>query len=177
MSDKFKEINSKMLDLRNFFATQDLQVNENNAKTILSKFIELKTVMGNIHGNIHFLARYAAYSFLKKKHGVEIDLVKPEGQSGLDIEEKDIVGEIKTTIPYHDNDFGAKQREGIIDDLERLQKSTKMFKYFFVIDNETERILHRKYSKNYPNVVIINLLREHESLHHATKKVPTFVFE
>ena len=153
-----------MLDLKTFFAKQDLQVNENNVKAIIAKFIELKNVMGNIHGNIHFLARYAAYSFLKKKHKIQIDLVKPEGQSGLDIDEKDVVGEIKTTIPYHDNDFGAKQREGIIDDLERLQKSTKRFKYFFVIDNETERILLQKYSKNYPSVVIVNLLGENESL-------------
>ena len=149
-----------MAHLRTFFASQDLQINENNVKTVLTKFLELKTVMGKIHGNIHFLARYAAYSFLKEKHGVEIDLDKPEGQSGLDIEEEEIVGEIKTTIPYHDNDFGAKQRDGITEDLERLEESFVKHKYFFVIDDETERILRQKYNKKYPSVAIINLLKE-----------------
>ena len=160
MSYRLKEINNKMAHLRTFFASQDLQINENNVKTVLTKFLELKTVMGKIHGNIHFLARYAAYSFLKEKHGVEIDLDKPEGQSGLDIEEEEIVGEIKTTIPYHDNDFGAKQRDGITEDLERLEESFVKHKYFFVIDDETERILRQKYNKKYPSVAIINLLKE-----------------
>lgn len=160
MSYRLKEINNKMADLRTFFASQDLQINANNVKTVLTKFLELKTVMGNIHGNIHFLARYAAYSFLKEKHGVEIDLDKPEGQSGLDIEEEEIVGEIKTTIPYPDNDFGAKQRDGITEDLERLEESFVKHKYFFVIDDETERILRQKYNKKYPSVTIINLLKE-----------------
>lgn len=160
MTYRLREINKKMEDLRTFFINQDLQINENNVKTVLNKLLELKAILKNIDNNIHFLAHIAASSFLKERHGVEIDLDKAVGQSGLDIEAENIVGEIKTTTPCSQNDFGANQKDNIKKDLERLEQSLAKHKYFFVIDNKTERILRQKYSKNYPSVSIINLSNE-----------------
>jgi hypothetical protein len=138
---------------------RDLEVNENNVNVILQQFLELKAILGNIHGNIHFLARYSAYAYLQKVHDIRINLEKAECESGLDIDEKGIVGEIKTTIPYNSNDFGAKQKEEITKDLELLEKTSAWKKYFFVIDEKTERILIEKYMNKYPSVVLVNLLR------------------
>ena len=95
----------------------------------------------------------------KEKYGIEIDLDTPEGRCGLDIEESNIVGEIKTTIPYLAKDFGAKQKEGVERDLSRLEKLKVRKKIFFVIHEKTEQILRAKYEKKYPSVEIINLLK------------------
>ena len=160
MSIKVVEINKKLDDLSKFFIRETLQIGEDNVRVVLSKLIELKGILGNIDNDIHFLASFMANSFLKEEHGIEIDLDKPEGQSGLDIEVEDIAGEIKTTIPYHDKDFGANQKTHILKDLERLELSSANYKYFFVIDSRTEKILKQKYSKKYPSVRIINLLTE-----------------
>lgn len=157
---KLAEIDKKMSRLREFFATENLQVTNGNIRTALSKFLELKKHIGNIGNDIHFLASYLANSFLSKRHNVTIDLGKAVGSSGLDIELETIVAEIKTTIPYLENDFGAAQKREIKKDLERLDDTRAEYKYFFVIDDGTERILRQKYSKNYPSVKIVNLLKE-----------------
>jgi hypothetical protein len=154
---KLLDIEKKMNELKKYFITEDVQIRENNVKNVLSKLIKLKKILGNLDNDIHFLASFMANSYLKEKHGLEIDLSKPEGKSGLDIEVGDIAGEIKTTFPYYDKDFGANQRKNIIKDIERLELSPAKYKYFFVIDNKTERILRQRYCKKYPSVKIINL--------------------
>jgi len=157
---KLADIDKKMSRLREFFATENLQVTNGSIRTALSKFLELKKHMGNIDNDIHFLASCLANLFLSKKHGVTINLGKAVGSSGLDIELETIVAEIKTTIPYLENDFGAAQKREIKKDLERLENAKTEYKYFFVIDSKTERILGQKYSKRYPSVRIVNLLKE-----------------
>jgi Fe-S oxidoreductase len=161
MTYSLHEINKKMNKLSLFLANRNLQVEETDLRTVLLKLIELKQIIGNIDNDVHFLASCLANSFLKKSHSVTIDLNKAVGSAGLDIELEEIVGEIKTTIPYHENDFGANQKENIRKDLERLEESDKKFKYFFVTDNKTETILKKKYSKHFPSVKIVNLLSEY----------------
>ena len=70
------------------------------------------------------------------------------------------MAEIKTTIPHKLNDFGAAQKKEIKKDLERLEYSSEAHKYFFVVNANTERILRAKYSKEYPSVEIVNLLKQ-----------------
>lgn len=142
----------------NIFSTQKLVIKEDNIQNMLRKFLELKAIMKNIDNNVHFLVSIAANSYLKEKHGIEIDLEKAPGEGGLDIEVRDIVGEIKTTVPCGNGDFGAAQKDHIKSDLERLELSFAKYKYFFVIDREAERILRRKYGSKYPSVTIVNLL-------------------
>jgi len=160
MVHNLDEINKKIRRLRTFLAKEDLQIEDGKVRDALTKLLELKEIIGNIDMDIHFLTSYMANSFLKKKHGLTIDLSKAVGSSGLDIDLEEIVGEIKTTIPYHENDFGAQQKDSIRKDLERLEENKKKHKYFFVIDSKTESILKRKYSEHYPSVEIVNLLRE-----------------
>lgn len=161
MAYSLREIGKKMEKLRAFLMNEDLKVKDTDLRNALVKLLELKKIIGNIDNDIHFLTSYLANAFLKKNHDVTIDLTKAVGSAGLDIELEEIVGEIKTTIPYLKNDFGAKQKENIKKDLERLEESDKKHKYFFVIDNNTEMILKQKYSKHYPSVKIVNLLSEY----------------
>jgi hypothetical protein len=157
---RLDSINRKMDRLRTFVLNEDLLIKDGDVETALRKLLKLKECIGNYYIDIHFLSKCLAYSFLKEKHGVIIDLTTPEGSAGLDIKLDEIVGEIKTTKPYLKNDFGADQKEKILGNLERLEELDKTHKYLFVIYDETERILKQKYSKHYPSVKIVNLIKE-----------------
>jgi len=160
MPQNLDRINEKIKRLEDFLFNEDLLAKDNTIRIILPKFMKLKEIIGNIDMDIHFLASYLANSFLANRHGVTIDMTKAVGSSGMDIEIGQVVAEIKTTIPYLENDFGARQKETIRKDLERLENADKKHKYFFVTDDRTEEILKRKYGKNYPSVEIVNLLNE-----------------
>jgi len=160
MTYNLRGVAIKMEKLRTLLINNDFQVTNANVKEILAKFLEFKKIAGNIDMDIHFLASYLANSFLEKKHSVSIDLSKAVGSSGIDIESGGIIAEIKTTIPYLENDFGANQKKSIREDLERLEQTVGKVKYFFVIDDRAEKILKQKYSRYYPSVNIINLLNE-----------------
>lgn len=153
-------INKKIKRLETFLSNEDLHVRDTTIRIALMKFLRLKEIIGNINMDIHFLASYLANSFLTKRHGVTIDMAKAVGSSGMDIELEQVVAEIKTTVPYLEDDFGAKQKETIRKDLERLENADKKHKYFLLTDDKTEQILKRKYSKHYPSVKIVNLLNE-----------------
>ena len=160
MACRVHNLNNKILKLREFMANEEFQVKDDNVRNSLTKLLKLKEIIGNLDMDIHFLASHLANSYLKKKHGISIDLDKPVGSSGLDIELEQIVAEIKTTSPYLENDFGAKQKETIKKDLERLDNSSEKYRYFFVVDSKTERILKQRYSKHYPSVNIVNLMND-----------------
>lgn len=164
MFQSIDSINRKIDRLKTFIVNEDLQVKNGDVKTALPKFLKLKEYIGNIGNDLHFLALCLASYFLKERHCVTIDINKAAGSAGLDIESEEIVAEIKTTIPYLENDFGAAQKREIRKDLERLENSPEKHKYLFVIDDRTERILRHKYSKNYPSVKIVNLLNVSSSI-------------
>lgn len=160
MSYSLPIINKKIEKIRQFALTEDMHVKDDDIKSAVVKFMKFKECVGNINNDIHYLTTHLANDFLKKKHGVTINVDKPSGSGGLDIESHDIVAEIKTTIPYQQNDFGAKQKSEIIPNLKRLESSFAKYKYFFVTDSKTERILKSKYMRKYPSVVVINLLND-----------------
>jgi len=164
MFQSIDSTNRKMDRLKTFIINEDLHIRNGDVKTALIKFLKLKEHIGNIGNDLHFLASCLASSFLKERHHVTIDLTKAAGRAGLDIKSEEIVAEIKTTIPYLENDFGAAQKREIRKDLERLENSPEKHKYFFVVDDRTERILRHKYSKNYPSVKIVNLLNVSSSI-------------
>ncbi len=160
MSYSIAGINKKVEEIKEFILTEDFQINEDDIKSAVTKFMKFKEVVGNIGNDIHYLALHLANSFLEENHGVNVDFSKPPGSSGLDIELDDIVAEIKTTIPHLPNDFGAAQKREIKKDLDRLELSIETNKYFFIVDNHAERILRAKYAPLYPSVKIVNLLKE-----------------
>lgn len=64
--------------------------------------------------------------------------VKAQGAPGIDIEfrtpdGKRIAAEIKTTFPYQPG-FGAKQREMISKDIDKLKKSSADVKFLFLTE-------------------------------------------
>ena len=160
MSYSINGINKKLERIKEFIQKEDFHLKDGDIKTAVIKFMEFKEVVGNMGNDIHYLSLHLANSFLEEKHGVSVDFSKPPGSAGLDIELEEIVGEIKTTIPHLSHDFGAAQKREIKKDLERLELSSEKHKYFFIVDNHTERILKSKYARDYPSVKVVNLLKE-----------------
>jgi len=135
-------INKKYEKIKHFVLTENMQVRDGDVKPAVIRLMQFKKYVGNIGNDIHYLTAHLANNFLQKKHGVTINIDRPSGSAGLDIELDNIVAEIKTTIPYQPHNFGAAQKCEITKDLEKLSLSNVTYKYFFVIDNNTERILN-----------------------------------
>ena len=133
----------------------------------LDFLIGLKNFIGNIDNRIHDSAMVLVSDYLKAKHPkIKNDdwNFKMGSQIGTDIEGivdggQKVIGELKTTKPYGLTDFGAKQKEMILKDLERLESANVKNKYFFVIDSDSFNILKDKYQKKFPNVKIVNILK------------------
>lgn len=47
------------------------------------------------------------------------------------MEGKKIIAEIKSTIPYKDNDFGSQQIDSLCNDFSKLKNSSADYKYMF----------------------------------------------
>jgi hypothetical protein len=152
------KINEKLGAIKQLLVLEDFALQEDNIKAAVGMLMEFKETVGNIGNDIHYLALCLANDFLFEKHGLTVNFSKPPGSAGIDIELEDIVAEIKTTIPYTRNDFGAAQKREIRKDLERLELASEEHKYFFIVDKRAERILKQKYCQDYPSVKLVNLL-------------------
>ncbi|MBT0158696.1 hypothetical protein G4O51_01790 [Candidatus Bathyarchaeota archaeon A05DMB-2] len=116
MSYSLAGVNDKCEKIKQFVLTEDMQVREGDVKTAVIKLMKFKECVGNIGNDIHYLTAHLANNFLQRKHGVTMNINKPSGSAGLDIESDNVVAEIKTTIPYQLHDFGAAQKREITKD-------------------------------------------------------------
>jgi hypothetical protein len=105
-----------------------------------------------------------AKNYLINNHKIkDIDVaLKPQSANGLDIDEiteddKKVIAEIKTIYPYADNDFGAAQKNSFRKDFDKLNNTKADYKYLFVTEEKTFKILNRKYTSELKNVKIILL--------------------
>ena len=136
----------------------------NQYKKNLEYLIRIKGIIGNLDNEIHTSAMQLIKIYLKEQHPEIQDWeFKEGGQAGIDIEGKKdnklmVIGELKTTNPYLENDFGAAQKKNIIKDLERLENAYLPYKYFFIVNKESFSILHERYRKIFPSVKIINIM-------------------
>jgi hypothetical protein len=129
---------------------------------------DIKAIQGNSSNDSSFLSCLMAKIYLSEKFDLtDFDIAdKPQGAPGLDIdvltkEAKRIIGEIKTTVPYHGakNDLGAKQKETFRHDFEKLNRTPADYKFFFVTEKATFDIVQRRYAKEIPDVEIVLLTK------------------
>lgn len=117
----------------------------------------LRQIQGNLSNDLSFVATLLAKRYLKNKFGVDFDAAeKPQGAPGIDIDIQTtggqrIVGEIKTTVPYQDNDFGAQQAASFKKDFVKLSAATATHKFLFVTEPRAFSVIHAtKYTKLMP---------------------------
>jgi hypothetical protein len=130
---------------------------------LLAYLTNAKNILGNLNNDIAFLATVLAKSYLHQRFGVAFDATaKPQGAPGIDIdistaEHGRIVGEIKTTKPYQPG-FGAKQREEICKDLDRLAGTPAERRFMFVSDADTfETLCGAPFSRRASGIEVVKL--------------------
>ena len=130
----------------------------------------IKSIQGNINNNISFVSTLLAKYYLLKQFDIEsYDAAeKPQGAPGLDIDlinksGERIVAEIKTTVPYNGNDFGAQQKKMIEKDLTKLNDADANHKFMFVTEDDTFNILCRpSYEDKIAGIHLVQLLTGQE---------------
>lgn len=128
---------------------------------MLATFRELQ---GNLSNDVSFAATLLAKAYLYNKFGLTFDAAeKPQGAPGIDIDVNTpkgerVVGEIKTTVPYQANDFGAQQAKSFKADFAKLATVIAQHKFLFVTDSRSYKVLLKpKYLSQIPGVTIVNL--------------------
>ena len=134
----------------------------------------IKEIVGNASNDMSFIACLSAKSYLcSTLPMVEYDAAaKPQGASGLDIDERTtdggrVIGEIKTTTPFQQNDFGAAQISSFRNDFAKLNRTIAEHKFLFVTDKRAYDILKRKYLKQIPEVDVVLLTHEKKEITNA----------
>ncbi|MCR5614089.1 hypothetical protein [Treponema sp.] len=139
--------------------SQDFDIYE-----VYKSFNKVKEIMGNFNNDISFVACLMAKDFLQSQFDIEdFDVSeKPQSAPGLDLEVytkdlKKIIAEIKTTQPYKENDFGAKQIESLRNDFKKLHNVAADYKFLFVTEYSAYEVLKRKYIKEYEGISLVLL--------------------
>lgn len=158
-------LSNKMEKIRGFLS--DNMVSDFSDKGVVEQYESLKgfrRIIGNIDNDLSFLCCLLIKEFLIQSHSVyELNMaLKPQGSPGLDVDEttidgKRVIGELKTTYPYQENDLGANQKSNFIKDFEKLQQNVADYKYFFVTELKTFDIVRSKYSKYLKGIHLVLL--------------------
>lgn len=124
----------------------------------------LRRILGNIDSDMSFLGCLLIKQFLQSIHDfTELNMaLKAQGSPGLDVDEmtadgKRVIGELKTTYPYKENDLGAQQKNSFLKDFEKLQRNEAEHKYFFLTERQTFDIVCAKYTTYLQGVAVVLL--------------------
>jgi len=129
----------------------------------------IKAIVGNASNDASLLACLMAKHWLCRELPMQpFDVaLKPQGAPGLDIDAKTIsgervIGEIKTTAPYHGHDLGAAQKLTFDKDFRKLEEAVAVHKFFFVTDDATFAVVQRRYLDHLPGgtVVLLGSVRD-----------------
>ncbi|WP_027371131.1 hypothetical protein [Desulfovermiculus halophilus] len=159
---------SRMRQLKEFLGINELS--ESSTPVDCFKYLSaVRSIQGNLNNDVSFAASLLAKEYLTTRFGVELDAAeKPQGAPGLDIDEHShdagrVVGEIKTTVPYQMNDFGAQQAASFKKDFAKLSAADAEHKFLFVTDERAFAALQKdKYTALMPGIRIVNLISGEE---------------
>lgn len=135
--DYCSKIALRVAEARTFLDSHSLS--EPLEPTALFAFLsELREIQGNLSNDVSFAATLMAKAYLLPKFGLTFDAAeKAQGAPGLDIDVmapdgSRVVGEIKTTVPYQGNDFGAQQAASFKKDFAKLTSAQAKHKFLFI---------------------------------------------
>lgn len=158
------EIANRMVAMKEYLDSHAVPT-LNTPTDLLGFLATLRQIQGNLSNDVSFAATLMAKEFLSSRFGVTFDAAeKPQGAPGIDIElqlpdGKRLAAEIKTTVPYQANDFGAQQAASFKKDFAKLSLASADHKFLFVTDARAySALLKPKYLKFIPGVSIVNLV-------------------
>lgn len=167
-SENFQLNNSinKLYKLQNYLENFYYD-NSQDIYSLFQLFNNIKEILGNFNTDVSFISCLMAKDYLCHRFTFNKFDVSEKSQSapGLDIvvytdDSKKIIGEIKTTNPYKENDFGAQQIDSLRKDFEKLKVNSADFKFLFVTNKRAFEILKRKYTNELPNINLVLLEKE-----------------
>ena len=126
--------------------------------------IQLRTIQGNASNDLSFVACVLARDYLCQHCDIApFDVAeKPQNAAGIDIDVRTregarVIAEVKTTVPYAPNDFGAAQASSIKKDLDKLRRADADRKFFFLTDARAHAVMHRKFAHVVPELELVLL--------------------
>lgn len=160
-----ESLSKKMDEVRGFLI--DDMPSDFTSESLIGQYEAVKgfrRIIGNIDNDLSFLGCLLIKEFLIQRHscsGLNMAM-KAQGSPGLDVDEttvdgKRIIGELKTTYPFKENDLGANQKSNFIKDYEKLRQNEADYKYFFVTESKTFEIVQSKYSQYLKGVNLVLL--------------------
>ena len=156
----FNEISNRLNKVKDYLNDRNTSYSISDLSDMIEDFITVKDSFGNLGSIINFLTLQKAKLFLEKKFNQELPgvLLKDINTPGWKIncilnDGKRIVAEAKTTTPTG-RSFGSKQREEISKVLDKLKSVDAGYKYLFVTNEDTARILHIEYSMELVGITV-----------------------
>jgi len=145
--------------------------NTENVYDAFDAYRNFKNTIGNYNSDMAYISCLMAKKWLVKRFGNRISVfldVSKKSQSAkgfdIEIEEYDIVGEIKNTVPCKkDGSFGAQQLASIDSDLQKLRNSGVKNKFFFVTDKKCfDNLKNEKFKQKLKGVELVPLFKTNE---------------
>lgn len=146
--------------------------NTENIYDAFDAYRNFKDAIGNYNSDMAYISCLMAKKWLIKRFGNHVSdsldvSKKSQSAKGFDIEieEYDIVGEIKNTVPCKkDGSFGAQQLASIDSDLQKLRNSGVKNKFFFVTDKKCfDNLKDEKFKQKLKGIELVPLLNEKEA--------------
>jgi hypothetical protein len=157
-------VRKRLRALQRILEGQDLSAEFVDARKCFRLLKRVKDALGNSSNDVSFVATLLAKAYLAKRHSecVFDAAAKSQSAPGLDIEvvvgRHHVVGEIKTTYPYNETDFGAAQLESFRADFAKLASAKADVKYLFVTEPQAFDVLSKKYRGRLRGVRVVSLL-------------------
>lgn len=155
---------AKIARLKSHLDTKSCPETNSTLKEWLDYLSEMKKIVGNAHNDMTFVASLMARDYLCRKLLMrEYDVAATAmGASGLDIDErtvdnKRVIAEIKTTMPYGTSDLGSQQKSSFFKDFEKLNAKPADYKFFFVTTDEAFALMKKRYATKIPGVHVVLL--------------------
>lgn len=146
--------------------------NTENVYDAFDAYRNFKDAIGNYNSDMAYISCLMAKKWLIKRFGNHVSdsldvSKKSQSAKGFDIEieEYDIVGEIKNTVPCKkDGSFGAQQLASIDSDLQKLRNSGVKNKFFFVTDKKCfDNLKDEKFKQKLKGIELVPLFNEKET--------------
>ncbi len=156
----FNEISNRINKVKVYLNDRNTSYSISELGNMIEDFISVKDTLGNLGSVINFLTLQKAKIFLEKKFNQRVPdvLLKDVNTPGWKInyilsDGKRIVAEAKTTTP-NGRTFGSKQREEISKVLDKLKSVEADYKYLFITNEETAKLLHIEYSMELVGITV-----------------------
>jgi len=162
--DRLLSIARKLADVQDCMSSQPLQEQSTDCAYWYERLAPIKRRLGNFANDVSFTAGLMAKAFVMSRHLVAaLDIAsKPQGAPGLDLDVmttdgRRVIGQIKTTIPYHGEDLGAQQRKTFVADFAKLATNQADYRYFFVTEREAFDVVRKRYLADLVGVTLVLL--------------------